>query len=424
MKKVILFTVLVSCFYSSFALADPYEITDPENVVYVEAADPFEDLTDERHPNYQSSIYLRTYGIVEGYADGTFRPDNLINRAEFSKIVVGAVYDEAEISTCGLDDKAFNDTRSDQWYSPYICMAVKEGIVDGYSDGSFRPEANIQFAEAAKVLSLAYDLGVGPGAEVWYENYVRRLSELNAIPVNIKSFWDQISRGDMAELIYRVDHNEGAYTKSSHSYESLSSEFDWFEPRIWKGTVSYIDTKYYGDAKSYKKTNVTYDFVLEQDDQAYIHIIDLQGFGTEEKYMYENGILKSEYQAEFSYDEQYKLWENLAGSFQSDGSYSLPITPSYHFGDYVETKHYNADGTYSYSDNDEFVSFYGVSISGNYKCELGDHSDNLISHLGECLTLNTAMDGKLDFFFEDQKYSANPLKSGEQYYSKWNIKAQ
>jgi len=84
----------------------------------------------------------KTAGLIGGYPDGTFRPNNLITRAEIAKLVVlGAGF--ATASGAGFSDIATN------WAKGYIMTASNNGIVNGYSDGTFRPNNSATRAEAS-----------------------------------------------------------------------------------------------------------------------------------------------------------------------------------------------------------------------------------------------------------------------------------
>jgi len=84
----------------------------------------------------------KTAGLIGGYPDGTFRPNNLITRAEIAKLVVlGAGF--ATASGAGFSDIATN------WAKDYIMTASNNGIVNGYSDGTFRPNNSATRAEAS-----------------------------------------------------------------------------------------------------------------------------------------------------------------------------------------------------------------------------------------------------------------------------------
>ena len=179
------------------------------------------------HLNSDAIAYVKDRGIVSGYPDGTFRPDQQINRAEFTKILIAGNYppdfDGPGPEECLQDAYVFLDV-SREWFAKYVCTAKAGGLIDGYPDGTFRPAANINFVEAAKILSKNFDLPLTDGTNSWYENYVRALSAKNAIPTSIIRFDQSITRGEMAEMIYRL--KAGVTNKTSKTYEDLKASDD------------------------------------------------------------------------------------------------------------------------------------------------------------------------------------------------------
>lgn len=183
-------------------LSTSFTSVKEEPVYTKEVATSTGDLKDISYHQYKGAIeYLKNEAIVEGYSDGTFKPDNTINRAEFMKIVVGSKYSSDYINV-STRRNCFSDVRTD-WYAPYICIAKDEGIVGGYPDGTFKPSQNISFAEAAKILAETYGLNVAQGGS-WYEGYVKALQENNYIPSTVGTLEKPITRAEMSELIWRI----------------------------------------------------------------------------------------------------------------------------------------------------------------------------------------------------------------------------
>jgi len=89
----------------------------------------------------------KNQGIIGGYADGTFKPDEKITRAELAKIVVGA--GKFTINKTGT---AFPDVAADHWAYDYIMTAKNLSIIGGYPDGTFGPSKNATRAEASKMV--------------------------------------------------------------------------------------------------------------------------------------------------------------------------------------------------------------------------------------------------------------------------------
>ncbi len=161
--------------------------------------------------NFDAVEYLYDEGVVVGYSDGTYGFDRPINRAEFLKIAMEVSGEAVTGGNCYPDV-------ADQWFAPYVCTATKLGLVEGYSDGMFRPEQNINFAEASKIISNALELDTEfPDAQVWYKHFVYALQDRSAIPTSVTAFDQTIERGEMADIIYRLDRS---------GIDRLSTTFD------------------------------------------------------------------------------------------------------------------------------------------------------------------------------------------------------
>src|SRR3989338_6447782 len=143
---------------------------------------------------------LQEAGVVEGYADGSFKATARINRAEFLKIILESRGDIADLKNC------FPDVE-DEWFANYVCTAKSEGIVAGYPDGSFKPEQEINFVEASKILALAYGQKIDQNSPDWYEPYARAIEASSAIPPSINGLDQRLSRGEMAEMMWRLSAN-------------------------------------------------------------------------------------------------------------------------------------------------------------------------------------------------------------------------
>ncbi|WP_373598175.1 N-acetylmuramoyl-L-alanine amidase [Paraclostridium bifermentans] len=86
-------------------------------------------------------------GYINGYGDGTFKPDNQITRAEFVK-VVNKVFGFTNVS-----GENFTDVNPEDWYYNDVCIGINKGYINGYGDDTFRPNAPITREEAAKIIS-------------------------------------------------------------------------------------------------------------------------------------------------------------------------------------------------------------------------------------------------------------------------------
>ena len=166
----------------------------------VAAATSFPDISREWYGYVDRISLLQERGVIHGYPDGTFRPNTPINRAEFLKLVFAA---KSEIQPSGSE--CFWDIPAGVWYGPYVCAAKRRGIVDGYSNGSFKPEKIVLTVEAIKMLSLAYGRTVEePKGELWYKPYTDLLNDDHILPRSSYLPAEPLTRARAADLIVRM----------------------------------------------------------------------------------------------------------------------------------------------------------------------------------------------------------------------------
>lgn len=107
----------------------------------------FSDVSADKWYNNAVST-LCHMGVLGGYSDGTFRPNAPITRAEFAKIAVS--FSQANGSAVY---SYFTDVKTTDWFAPYVTAAKDSGLIEGYSDGSFKPENRITRAEACAIVN-------------------------------------------------------------------------------------------------------------------------------------------------------------------------------------------------------------------------------------------------------------------------------
>ena len=114
----------------------------------------FSDIENKSHSELISELV--NYGIINGYDDGTFKPQENITRAEFAKMIICATgynYTEYEI----YED--FVDVSNSHWAKDYIYVSKKLGIVNGTSSTTFEPESNITYEQAIKMIVCSLGFG-------------------------------------------------------------------------------------------------------------------------------------------------------------------------------------------------------------------------------------------------------------------------
>jgi peptidoglycan DL-endopeptidase CwlO len=96
--------------------------------------------------------YLSKQGIINGYQNSTFKPDNTVTRAEVAKML-------SETFNLSISKgSSFSDVSSSHWANPYINAVADKGIFAGYGNGTFKPNKAITRGEIAALFTRAFDL--------------------------------------------------------------------------------------------------------------------------------------------------------------------------------------------------------------------------------------------------------------------------
>ncbi|MGM0884206.1 MAG: S-layer homology domain-containing protein [Bacillota bacterium] len=184
MKKSLLAFVLA--FSLVLSVAVPAFAATPADVVGKKEQSVVEELT--------------ALGVLNGYADGTFKPENPITRAELAKVIIIASGNEAAAKWMQTIKPEFKDVKTNVWYSGYINAAKAQGFVQGYN-GNYRPTASVKFEEVVTILVRALGYKEAKLTGSYPFNYVLKAQEIglfNGIDdINVGSI---ANRGTVATL--------------------------------------------------------------------------------------------------------------------------------------------------------------------------------------------------------------------------------
>jgi len=177
----------------------------------------FPDVTDD-HPFSESVHFSKEQDIIIGYPDGTFRPDDLVNRAEFTKILMR--YANA---TPFVGQNCFPEVNN-EWFAQYVCSAQKRQFLSGYPDGTFRPGNSINFAEVSKIIVRSLNIAheAIPEGEEWFVPFIKALDSRDAIPSSITSPEQLVTRAELTNIIHRLylHKNKEVSPTSSPSFDT------------------------------------------------------------------------------------------------------------------------------------------------------------------------------------------------------------
>ncbi|CEN94614.1 MAG: N-acetylmuramoyl-L-alanine amidase [Paeniclostridium sp.] len=177
--------------------------------IQIDSNTTFNDI--DGHWAKNAIIDFATKGYINGYGDGTFKPDNSITRAEFVKILNKA------FGYTNVGKENFSDVNPSDWYYNDICIGVNAGYINGYEDNTFKPDKQITREEASKIIATALNLkGDGnlnfkDSSEIsnWAKPYVDALSDnniINGYEDNTFRPHNNMTRAENVTILSRAKH--------------------------------------------------------------------------------------------------------------------------------------------------------------------------------------------------------------------------
>ena len=164
-------------------------------------------LKDVKNTKYEDSVdTLITLGLVNGYEDDTYKPNNTITRAEMAKLMVVALGQDGKVSEASKKQSKFKDMKGN-WAYGYVNVASDLGVINGYPDGTFGPQNNVSYAEATAMIirALEYDSEVKKSKEVWPSNYINYANKLSLYSsVGAVKADDGAKRGNVAIMLWNM----------------------------------------------------------------------------------------------------------------------------------------------------------------------------------------------------------------------------
>lgn len=151
--------------------------------------------------------------VINGYDDNTFKPDNLITRAEASKIIVAALNETASAEAMKGATKFSDIEAKHEWATGYINKGVSMGYINGMENNQFQPDGNVTYAQIIKMMlcamgyedyavSLADQYGY-TGAN-WYLPYTQLAADAGVTDGVYAGPNDAVTRAQVAQLVYNA----------------------------------------------------------------------------------------------------------------------------------------------------------------------------------------------------------------------------
>ena len=192
----------------------------------------FNDAKEEKVEAKNSSAYIK------GYEDGSFKPNGKVTRAEASVMIARLQNGSDDFKNNG--ETKFADANN-EWFSKEVAFVSEKGLINGYEDGSFKPNANITRAEFAKIIAVSAKndaINKSPFKDInghWAEAYIDNVFTTGFI----KGYEDntfkpdnEITRAEAVTILnatFNVKENADAKNK----FSDVNSD-DWFYDGILK----------------------------------------------------------------------------------------------------------------------------------------------------------------------------------------------
>lgn len=149
---------------------------------------------------------LKAQGVLTGDENGEFKLDDTVTRAQFCKLVLEVF--ETENTSSDAAEIMFSDVADTHWAYDYINAAAGQGIVNGFGDGTFKPEDSVTYEQAIKITVITS--GLACGYESYPQGYISTAID-ECLLDNINSLiGENMTRSDAVNLIY----NAQQYTKT------------------------------------------------------------------------------------------------------------------------------------------------------------------------------------------------------------------
>ena len=136
------------------------------------------DFDDNGDIDYKEAVdVISALGIVDGYSDGSFRPDGSLTRGAAAKIICNLILGPTTASALSATTAPFKDVPTTNVFAGFITYCAQQGIISGYADGTFRPTGTLTGNAFMKMLlgALGYDSSIeGYTGSNWQVNVTKQ----------------------------------------------------------------------------------------------------------------------------------------------------------------------------------------------------------------------------------------------------------
>ena len=229
-------------------------------------AKDFTDSDELSGEQYEEAVNVMSeMGIIDGYSDGDFRPQGTLTRGAAAKIIACMMLGKTTAEALGTSAAPFKDVPVGSTFAGYIAYCVESGLIDGYADGTFRPQNTLTGFAFLKMLltALGYDSTIeGYTGPNWTVNVMGRATQIGLIDGNDEFVGNQSATREEA-CLYAVN----ALKATLVEYESKGTNVtvNGATVAIGASKPTYVTSSIAGAATSIDATidNTTHDYTVE-----------------------------------------------------------------------------------------------------------------------------------------------------------------
>ena len=229
-------------------------------------AQDFNDSDELSGEQYEEAVNVMSeMGIIDGYSDGDFRPQGTLTRGAAAKIIACMMLGKTTAEALGTSAAPFKDVPVGSTFAGYIAYCVESGLIDGYADGTFRPQNTLTGFAFLKMLltALGYDSTIeGYTGPNWTVNVMGRATQIGLIDGNDEFVGNQSATREEA-CLYAVN----ALKATLVEYESKGTNVtvNGATVAIGASKPTYVTSSIAGAATSIDATidNTTHDYTVE-----------------------------------------------------------------------------------------------------------------------------------------------------------------
>ena len=182
-------------------------------------------FTDEADIKAKDAVNMLTaLGVIEGDPDGSFRPDATVTRAEMAKMIFVVRNNSIDDSAYANNSSKMTDINS-HWAKGYIKFCESQGIIAGYGDNTFKPDATVTGVEAAKMLLVltGYDANkAGLVGHNWSTNTLKYAGSAGILDDVNSGLESGLPRQYAAQMIYNtLEANRVKWSNDSGSFDDI-----------------------------------------------------------------------------------------------------------------------------------------------------------------------------------------------------------